>query len=106
MEFTIGPMVMGTGMILIAASMLLLVAGLILLVKLLRTDWNMTVNDFNAKFAYESSLRPFDMQQDIKRKEIASKLGVQAAKPVAGREISVRAQRTELMDEPDRTEEL
>ena len=34
MKFTIGPMVMGTGMILLAVSAVLLIAGLILLIKL------------------------------------------------------------------------
>lgn len=106
MKFTIGPMVMGTGMILLAVAAVLLIAGLILLIKLLRTDWNMTVNAFNAKFAYESSLGRSDMQQDTKRREIAGRLGISSAAPVAQREISVKSQRTELMSERDRTEEL
>ena len=115
MKFTIGPMVMGTGMILLAVSAGLLIAGLRLLIKLLRTHWNMAVNAFNAKFAYESSLRPSDMQQDSKRREIAGRLGIQAATPVAEREISIRSPKTEVMAAPnrakamdaeDRTEEL
>lgn len=105
MKFTIGPLVMGTGMILLAAAVIVLIFGAVLLIKLLRTDWNMSVSSFNAKFAYESSLGPADMEQDRMRRDAARRLGVQTAAPIAEREVSIKAPVTEEMAH-DRTEEL
>ncbi len=75
-KFTIGPMVLGPGMIMLAVSLVLLLAGLILLIKLLRTDWNMSVGAFNTKFMYETSLGQEDIRQNTKRREMAARLGI------------------------------
>lgn len=76
MYFTFGP-----GVVMLAAAAVLLIMGIIFLIKLLRTDWNMSVGAFNARFAHESSLGMNDMELDSKRREIARKLGVSAAMP-------------------------
>ena len=73
MYFTFGP-----GVMMLAAAAVLLITGIVFLIKLLRTDWNMSVGTFNAKFAHESSLGMNDMALDSKRREIARKLGVSA----------------------------
>lgn len=97
--------VFGPGIVMLIAAAVLLVAGIVMLIKLLRTDWNMSVSSFNARFVHQSSMGLADMQQDIARREAARRLGVQAATPVARREISIKAEETGVMSS-DRTEEL
>ena len=71
--------VFGPGVVMLAAAAVSLIAGIYFLVKLFRTDWNMSINAFNAKFAHESSLGMSDMELDSKRRDIAKRLGVSAA---------------------------
>ena len=109
MKFTIGPLVPGLGLALLIAGVILLIIGLVLLTKLLRTDWNMSVSAFNAKFAYESSLGQSDMQLDTQRRETAKRLGIYPTVTTEPKNVGIRVNETAILNtDPadDRTEEL
>lgn len=61
----------------------------------------MTVSSFNAKFAYESSLGYPDMQQNVKRREMAKRMGIQMTAPIAANGISIREKKTMMNEQSD-----
>lgn len=109
MKFTLGPLPFGVGMILLILGIILLIIGLVLLTKLLRTDWNMSVSAFNAKFAHESSLGQADMQLDTQRRETAKRLGIYPTVTTEPKNVGIRVNETAILNAnpaDDRTEEL